>query len=41
MISLRISRMCRGVVPQHPPTMRTPDWIMRLAYLAMYFGVVW
>ena len=34
----QISRMCSGVVPQHPPTSRTPFATNRLAYDAMYSG---
>ncbi len=33
-----ICRMCSGVVPQHPPTSRTPFATNRRAYDAMYSG---
>ena len=33
-----IWRMCSGVVPQHPPTRRTPFALNRRAYDAMYSG---
>ena len=36
--SARISLMCSGVVPQQPPTMRTPAHSKRRAYCAMYSG---
>ena len=31
-------RMCSGVVPQQPPTSRTPLLMKRRAYDAMYSG---
>ena len=33
-----ICRMCSGVVPQQPPTRRTPASMKRRAYDAMYSG---
>jgi hypothetical protein len=36
--ALLMCRMCSGVVPQHPPTKRTPLLMNRLAYDAMYSG---
>ena len=33
-----ICRICSGVVPQHPPTKRTPEAMKRRAYDAMYSG---
>ncbi len=34
----RMARMCSAFVPQHPPTIRAPEAIMRAAYSAMYAG---
>jgi hypothetical protein len=38
LIERAISRMCSGVVPQHPPTHEAPKFTNRLAYSVKYSG---